>query len=109
MPDETQTRNEYHRLHSRVLELEHLARHADRFWARITADHADGTYDTRRLIATAPNVFADDPDHPVPVLVANPAERGGYTADLSLGDLVLVRYDGLDAFDNPIYHIEHKV
>jgi len=75
------------------------------FPAEITADGADGTYTARRLIATAANTFTTDPDDTAAITVGNVAERDGYTGDLSVGDIVLVRFDGLNTSGNAIYHV----
>ena len=75
------------------------------FPAEITADHEDGTYDARRLIATGRNAFALDDDDAVEITVGNIAERGGYVGDLSVGNVVLVRFDGLTSEGEAIYHV----
>ena len=75
------------------------------FPAKITQDHGDGTYDARRQIATAANSFSDDPDDAAEITVGHVAERGGYTGGLAVGDVVLVRFDGLTAGAGAIYHV----
>lgn len=74
------------------------------FPARITVDHQDGTYDARRQVATACNAFADDSDDTAEITLGNVAERGGYTGALAVADIVLVRFDGLTAAGEAIYH-----
>ena len=75
------------------------------FPAEITADHEDGTYEARRLVATGRNAFATDGDDPAEITVGNVAERGGYVGGLSVGDVVLVRFDGLTSQGEAIYHV----
>ncbi len=77
----------------------------ERFVARITADHADGTYDVRRMVATGRNAFADDDSDTDPVTIANPAERTSYVGMFAIGDIVCVQFDGLDDQDQAIYHL----
>lgn len=75
------------------------------FAAEITGDNSDGTYTAKRKVATAVNTFADDTDDTATITVGNVAERGGYTAALSVGDIVLVRFDGLTSAGAAIYHV----
>ena len=76
-----------------------------RFWARVVADNTDGTYQVRRQVATAGNVFIDDDDDPSILTAANVSERTGYIGMYSLDDIVHVHFDGLDSENGPIYHI----
>ncbi|MFA5864481.1 MAG: hypothetical protein WC975_07310 [Phycisphaerae bacterium] len=78
---------------------------SERFAVRITADHADGTYQARRLIATGNNSFSDDPDDTETITAADVSERNGYTGKYAIGDIVQVDFDGLDDTNNGIYHI----
>lgn len=75
------------------------------FPAKITGDNQDGTYQARRQISTAMNTFADDSDDTATITVGNVSERGGYTGELSVNDIVLVRFDGLTSAGGTIYHV----
>ncbi len=122
--DLSQITAQLHILRSRVLELEQTISGmktigptlpavplspamwtAQRFWALITTDNYDGTYQVKRLIAAARNTLIDDPDNPAAVTVGNIPERTGYNGMYSVNDVVSVVFDGLDATGAAIYHI----
>lgn len=75
------------------------------FPAQITADNQDGTYQAKRLIATGANSFTDDSDDTTQITIGNVSERGGYTGELTSGDVVLVRFDGMTSQSAAIYHV----
>jgi len=75
------------------------------FSGEITVDNQDGTYQAKRLLADGTNSFTDDTEDTTQITVGNVSERGGYVGELSVGDVVLIRFDGLTSQGDPIYHV----
>ncbi len=77
----------------------------ERFPAQIVGDNQDGSYQAKRLIAAGGNTFTDDPEDTATITIYYVPERTSYTGALSIGDIVVVYFDGFDSSGNPIYHV----